>query len=132
MDLCLRREQMQMTTTEAPVATADQKRCHLALESRQDPAGTEDRAAPRPDLAADLRWGAALRAVDTRTPITREKPEVTRDATEAVTLTVTDGSTQAGTRQGTTMVTRSSVHAAKAELRTDIEVNDPHWDSHVC
>ena len=69
-----------------------------------------------------------------RTPITREQPEVIRDATETGTLTVTDGTTQAGTRQGTTMVARSSVHAEEAitaEPSTDIEVNGPHWDGYI-
>ena len=68
-----------------------------------------------------------------RTPITKEEPEGIRDATE-VTLTVTDGTTQADTRQGTVMVARSSVHAGEAitaEPSTDLEVNGPRWDGHV-
>ena len=50
-------------------------------------------------------------------------------------LTVTDGTTQANTRQASTRVRRSTVHAEDhtlpAEPRTDLEVNGPLWDSHV-
>ena len=49
-------------------------------------------------------------------------------------LTVTDGRTQDGAHQATTMVSRSSVHPEEhlpAEPITDLEVNGPLWDSHV-
>ena len=81
-------------------------------------------AVPRPDPAADPRWEAALRAVGTRTPITRVKPEVNRDVTD-VTLTVNNGMTKSSNRQGMSMVSRSSVRTAEAITA------EPHWDSHV-
>ena len=105
----------------------------------------DDREGPRPDQASDPRWAVAIRARGTGTPINRGDPgtgaiatttggttgsaEYARNATGG-----TNGTTQAGTRQGTTRVRRSSVHAEVAiteEPSTDLEVNGPRWDDHV-
>jgi len=63
--------------------------------------------------------GSGARAVGVQPAIPREEPE---------------GATQANTRQATTRVRRSSVHAEEtitAEPSTGLEVNGPRWDSHI-